>query len=244
MIFQTILFWWWTSLLGPVHPAAQEALAKVGSPYVVGSLENKNEEFVYRTDAFDCFTLVEYCTAKTLASKQSKPFAQIIEHNRYVNGKRLGYGSRLHYFAGWAEAGVQQGWLTRVSHPSGQTWKKKIDYMSTHRKYYPTYVPVKEWASVQQQEKELSQLTLVYYPKETLSKDLSFIQTGDIIAFTSHVAGLDVNHEGIAYWKNKQLHFIHASSEEKKVVISKETLVDYLHRIKSHSGLMIYRLVI
>lgn len=242
MIYLHLLLFWLLGTADTQHPMVQEALLTLGSPYVAGSLENPKEDFVCRTDAFDCFTLVEYCTAKALMKPNSTPYPTLIEQNRYRGGKRNGYGSRHHYFVSWAQAGVQNGWLAPVHHPDEQPWKKKINYMSTHRGAYPTYIPIKEWMAIQHQENELSEKTLHFFPKENLPIDLNFIQNGDIIAFTSQVAGLDVNHEGIAFWQNNQLHFIHASQELKKVVISEETLGAYLRRIKKHSGLMIYRI--
>lgn len=242
MIPLGILSLWIASVHWLIHPLAQEALTKVGAPYVAGTLESPKEDFIYRTDAFDCFTLVEHCVAKVLSDRESTPASILLERNRYRQGQRAGYGSRHHYFTSWVTAGVQQGWLVAVRHPSEQPWKKKIDYMSTHRGAYPTYIPLREWTSIQQQENEISQKEFYFFAKETLPQDLSFIQTGDIIAFTSTVAGLDVNHEGIAYWKQNQLHFIHASQEIKKVVVSDETLIDYVRRIKKHAGIMIYRL--
>ena len=224
------------------HPVAKEALAVVGLPYLVGSLENPKEELVYRTDGFDCYTLVEHCVARVLSNKTQKPYEVILEQNRYRTGIRNGYASRHHYFIGWAHEGVTKGWLKPVYHAKEQVWKKKIQFMSTHRGAYPTYVPIRDWTAIQQVERELSQLTLNYVPKDSVSADLTAIESGDIIAFTSTIEGLDVNHEGIAYWKNNQLYLIHASLEEKKVIVSSETLVAYLRRIKKHSGLMIYRL--
>jgi hypothetical protein len=55
------------------------------------------------------------------------------------------------------------------------------------------------------------------------------------------VAGLDVNHEGFAIWQNGKLKLMHASLEQKKVIISDETLLEYMNRIKKHSGVMVLR---
>lgn len=237
IVFHTLLFF-----APKEHPLVVEALSLVGLPYVTGSLENPKEDLVIRTDGFDCYTLVEHCVATVLSVQSQRPYAEVLERNRYRGGIRKGYGSRHHYFVGWAHEGMTQGWLQPVTHAKEKVWRKRIQFMSTHRGAYPTFVPLREWTAIQQVEQDLSRLDLRYIPKDSVEADLTAIQSGDILAFTSQMEGLDVNHEGIAYWKNNQLHLIHASLEEKKVVISQETLLTYLRRIKKHSGLMIFRL--
>jgi hypothetical protein len=60
---------------------------------------------------------------------------------------------------------------------------------------------------------------------------------------TSNVDGLDFNHEGFAIQKNGRVYLLHASYEQKKVIISTELLVDYLNRINKHSGISVLRLL-
>ena len=46
---------------------------------------------------------------------------------------------------------------------------------------------------------------------------------------------------GIAYWKDGQLTFIHASSSAKKVIIQASSLRDYAEGIKSCKGVLVAR---
>ena len=53
--------------------------------------------------------------------------------------------------------------------------------------------------------------------------------------------GLDVTHVGIAYWKDGQLTFIHASSSAKKMIPQAHSLRDSAEGIKSCKGILVAR---
>lgn len=219
----------------------------VGVPYVAGTLEQPKEILVCRTDAFDCFTFVEHCVALARNAHSVKPsfenYQNLLKELRYQQGTIDGYGSRLHYFSGWILQASQKGIVSDALAKDGVKLEKKIQFMSTHKGLYPMNIPVKEWTKVKLQENTLSQTPFFYLPKDSLESKQNLIQSGDIVAFTSTVDGLDVNHEGIAIWVDNRLRFIHASSENKKVEISAETLIGYTNRVKKHSGILVYRLL-
>lgn len=218
----------------------------LGTPYVAGTLEQPTEVLVCRTDAFDCFTFVEHCVALTRNAHSSAPsfenYKKLLAELRYQQGIVDGYGSRLHYFSGWILQANQKGIVGDILKENGQRIDKKIQFMSTHKGLYPMNIPVKEWNKVKAQESLLSQTSFFYLPKDSIEVNQHVIQSGDIIAFTSTVDGLDVNHEGIAVWVDNSLRFVHASSENKKVELSNETIAAYTHRIKKHAGIFVYRL--
>ena len=68
-------------------------------------------------------------------------------------------------------------------------------------------------------EKEINLRPHYHVPKQEIEKCSSGIKNGDILCFVTSIKGLDVTHVGIAYWKDGQLTFIHASSSAKKVII-------------------------
>ena len=68
------------------------------------------------------------------------------------------------------------------------------------------------------------------------------IEDGDIIAVTSNVEGLDVQHVGLAARVKNRIHLLHASSSEGKVVLSKKTLYRYLMQSRTRSGIMVARI--
>ena len=80
-----------------------------------------------------------------------------------------------------------------------------------------------------------------YVPKHEIDKCSFRIKNGDILCFVTSIKGLDVTHVGIAYWKDGQLTFIHASSSAKKVIIQASSLRDYAEGIKSCKGVLVAR---
>ena len=220
----------------------------LGLPYLASTLESPQEKLICRLDGFDCYTYVETLLALTLLSEKSDKslaaFQNQMQELRYRNGKINGYGSRIHYFFEWAKHAEKLGYVKDMTPILGQKKPLSINFMSTHRQYYPAFKTDEAvLKDIKTMEDGLKSMTFFEIKKENLKEQAAKIKTGDIIAYTSNVAGLDVNHEGIAFWKNGQLHFMHASSEEKKIVISSETIDQYIQRIKKHSGLMVLRLI-
>ena len=95
--------------------------------------------------------------------------------------------------------------------------------MSTHPELYKSLKNSPEnVAQMAKYEKALSGKEVHYLPKDKLEPDgLPWIKNGDIIALTTNTPGLDVSHMGIAIYIKGQLHLLHASSKEGKVVVAK-----------------------
>jgi len=92
-------------------------------------------------------------------------------------------------------------------------------------------------------EKSLNGQEFHYVPKDKLPfAGLPWIKNGDIIAITTNTSGLDVAHMGIAFYVNGKLSLLHASSKEKKVVISKVTLGQILKKNKNWTGVRVLRM--
>lgn len=224
----------------------QIAQSFIGRPYVAATLEGKTERLVCNLEKLDCFTFVDQVVALSLAVQKNKKydaeFLDFLQKNRYRNGEINGYGSRIHYFTDWAKQAEKNGFLIDISKKVGVKFEKTINFMSTHTSSYEALKSdPKEIEVIKLAEENLNKNTFFYIKKTEITKVLDSIKTGDIIAFTSSIPGLDVNHEGFAYWDKKVLRLLHASLEEKKVVISAEPLAEYLNRIKKHTGIMIYR---
>ena len=217
----------------------------LGKPYVAATLEKSPEALVINLEEFDCFTLVENVLAISLAKHNAEAgwdiYREYLQVLRYRNGVIDGYGSRMHYFLDWARQATENGFLMNITEDIGEVQDKPIHFMSNNRKLYPALADEKVYKEIQASEEELNEGPFYYVPKEKFKAIESQIKEGDIIAFTSNVKGLDVNHEGFAVQKKGKWHLLHASLEEKKVVVSQETLEQYLNRIKKHSGFMIFR---
>ncbi|MDR1673321.1 MAG: DUF1460 domain-containing protein [Bacteroidales bacterium] len=221
-------------------------------PYVSGTLEGDAEERLrVNLREMDCFTFVENVIALHLMLQNNKQcadnsldhFCEILQHIRYRNGVLNGYLSRLHYTSEWMDNNYRKGVLTLPQLPHCQTFRPEVSFMSTHCNIYPALQAHPEWCTaVGNIEKDINRLRLRYIPKEQ-TDDAAGIRNGDIIAITTHVKGLDVVHVGFAFHKGNSVYLIHASSEAGKIIISTETLYDYLQRRKNHSGIMVARIV-
>ena len=71
---------------------------------------------------------------------------------------------------------------------------------------------------------------------------LTCIHDGDIIGIVQLANGIDVSHLGFAFWgKDGQLHMLHASSLQKKVIEDTTPLYQYLIKQKK-KGIKVLRL--
>ena len=227
------------------------ALIFLDTPYVGGTLEqSKEEELIVNLHEVDCMTLVEYCLAMSRAVQLSSPdwesFKTELRKIRYRNGLINGYVSRLHYATDWIHDNVGKGIFEDVTHAlGGRKYIVNVHFMSENPEKYKHLandtVAVQQIAQI---EKEINARSNYFYiPKKEIATHQSLIKSGDIICFTTSIAGLDVSHLSIAYWNKNQLTFIHASSTAKKVIINPESLVEYCNAVRSCTGIMVLRAV-
>lgn len=220
----------------------------LGTPYVGKTLEiGETESLVINLQGLDCTTYIENVLAFSLLLKDGKSdfeaFTQKLETIRYKNGKLNGYASRLHYFSEWIADNQVKGLLTNItSEIGGSIVTKKIDFMSTHRKLYPFLKDDDDnFKKIQASENYLNGQEICILPQDQIKASEHLIQSGDIIALTTSIKGLDITHTGIATReKDGRIHLLHASTIG-EVVVSKLPLVDYLKKIKNNTGIMVAR---
>lgn len=183
--------------------------------------------------------------AITYARYHQKTYMQFqnqLVQMRYRNGVIDGYGSRLHYFLEWKFQGEAQGLFDDVTEELGGTKiQPLINFMTSHRSAYAGLSEEKDFQTTQEVEAKLSSKSWFYLPKKEVEGVEPKLQDGDIIGITSGIEGLDFNHEGFVVKRNGRAFLLHASSEAKKVILSTETLADYLQRVKKHSGIVVLR---
>lgn len=222
-------------------------LSFLGTPYVAATLENGlDEKLVINLRQLDCTTFAENCLALANTVKMGKTdfisFAKQLERIRYRDGLRNRYPSRLHYFSEWIYNNHQKQLINESINQKGVKTGKDIHFMSTHPNSYPVLKAHPEViASIADQEKELTQAGLYYFPGNDLQNLYNNLQHGDIVGLTSTVEGLDINHVGIIIRKGNAFHLLHASQSEKKVVVSESPLADFLKPTSKNSGIMIAR---
>ena len=115
--------------------------------------------------------------------------------------------------------------------------------MTTHPDLYPALKDVLNLQRMKSVERAISRRSLLFHSKESLRILEDRIHDGDIIAITTNTEGLDVQHVGFAARVKNRIHLLHASSTERKVVLSRQTLYRYLMQSRTRSGIMVARLV-
>ena len=220
----------------------------LGTPYVAKTLEiGEIETLVVNLHGLDCTTYVENVLAFSLLLKEGKSdfnsFTKELETIRYKNGKLDGYASRLHYFSEWIANNEEKGLLKDItSEIGGKEITKEINFMSSHRELYPFLKDDANYEKIQASENYLNNQSICILPQDKIEASEHLIRSGDIIALTTSINGLDITHTGIASLeKDGRIHLLHASSSG-EVKISELPLVDYLKKVKKNTGIMVARI--
>ena len=116
--------------------------------------------------------------------------------------------------------------------------------MSTHVKSYRQLEEQTAYVeAIKQAETAINTRSYHYIPKAEVAQLEKGIQSGDLIAITTSVKGLDISHVGFAIKQKGRIHLFHASTGSKQVEISAKPLADYLMGNKIQSGIMVCRLI-
>ena len=220
----------------------------LNTPYVAHTLEIPgDEQLVVNLREMDCTTFVEYVVAFTLLLKENRTdferFTQLLACIRYRNGIIDGYPSRLHYFTEWLQNNAEKGILEIVSNSlSDIPYQTEVSFMSSNPGLYrqlenPDYV-----SRIKETETVISEFEMNYIPKDRIVEYENQIKEGDIIAFTTNIAGLDVSHTGFAVHRNGRLHLLHASTRTNQIEISPVPLSEYLAPMSRVTGIIVGRL--
>lgn len=225
----------------------------LGVPYVAGTLDgNEEERLVVRVDALDCTTFVETVLALSIADKRGERdfggFKEALTEVRYRDGILDGYASRLHYFSDWIRNNEKMGFVKECTAETSCAQPKVLwlDFMTSH---VDSYLPMKKnpelVSAIASQEKQWQGTVVSYIPKENLNlpPEALKIKDGDILAMVTNIKGLDIVHVGFAFWKDHQLHLLHASSLAKKVIEDPKTQYESSKNTKAHIGVRAIRVV-
>ena len=227
-------------------------LGFLNTPYVAHTLEvNDTEELVVNCDEVDCTTFVEYVLAMSLCPEQGdnmleSDFANNLQSIRYRNGEINGYTSRLHYTTDWIGDNIRMGIIEDVTAAkSPETITVSVSYMSANPdKYKHLKDSPENVAAMAGYEKQLSGKKVHWLPKGKIPVEgLSWIKNGDIIALVTNTPGLDISHLGLAVYIKGNLHLLHASSKEKKVVVERLALKEQLASSKNVTGIRVLRMI-
>lgn len=220
----------------------------LNTPYVAHTLEAEDEEqIIINLRELDCTTFAENCLAicRTIHSGHLslEKFAGELLVIRYRDGRLNGYPSRLHYFFDWIHNNQEKKLVENSPGDLAQCiFKKEINFMSTHP---DSYRRLKEDSSlvrvIAKQEKLISSREMFFIKEEDLADVESGLMDGDIVGITTSIDGLAIQHVGILVRVDGRIHLMHASSSAEKVVLSDNTLEDYLMNSKTATGIMLAR---
>ena len=218
------------------------------TPYVANTLEvGGNEKMVINLRELDCTTFAENCLALARTIQKEQPtfdiFVDELRFIRYRDGLLNEYPSRLHYFSDWIFNNDMKKTIKSVSNEiANNEFSMKVSFMSTHPEAYPALKSYPEYVKeIALQENEITNRKAWYIPKNKFSEYEHLLKDGDILGITTNMAGMDISHVVIAIRIEGRIHLIHASLKHKKVLVSTETLEQYLNTYKSTTGIMVAR---
>ena len=234
----------------PISEVVEEVgLSFLGTEYIAGTLDENpiEEELVIKVTGLDCVTFVENALVMSRLIKKGKTniedYEDELEFIRYRDGNNTGYTSRLHYFTDWIYNNEEKGVIKDITYDiGGIPYEKNINFMTNHTNSYQQLKGNDENIYLMSGiEDDMNGREMFYIPKSDVDDYYDLMQTGDIIAITTTISGLDVTHTGLIYKENGNSYFMHASSKANEVIISSEELKDYLKKNKRHNGIIIAR---
>lgn len=222
----------------------------IDTPYQAGTLEGSPETLTVNLDGMDCTTFVETVAALALTVSERRnswqDFIYNLEQLRYRQGRLDGYASRLHYISDWIVDNTHRGNLREVTDrmPGVKYQVKTLDYMSRHRDAYPALADDSAFDKIKNCEVGYRSHRFPYLRSSSLmgKKAPTWIKEGDVIAFTTKTEGLDVTHIGIVTIKNGEIHLLHASSKNGKVLTDPMPLAEYLRKNNNITGARFIRI--
>jgi hypothetical protein len=222
----------------------------LGRPTVTSPLDQgkdgTQEALVTGTAGFDCVTFVESAVArarsKALGDSSEAGYGKQLERLRYRHGVRDGYASRLHYFSEWVADNAARGNVKDITAElGGSPDVRQLDFMTAHRSLYPKLVNEAVFSQLRSAEAVASSKERFVLPKAEVARVLGRLESGDILAVTTDIPGLDVVHTGIIIRQpDGSVHLMHALPGG-AVTVSRLSLVNYLKVYKEQRGVIVAR---
>jgi hypothetical protein len=124
----------------------------------------------------------------------------------------------------------------------GRNDERPLRFMTEHRGSYPALRDDAVFAEIEAMERRLDGAPRWMVPSAGLASAASLIHTGDVLAFATSIAGLDVTHAALAYRDPAgALRVLHAPLSGGVVEITRSTLVEYVAAIKRCTGVLVAR---
>ena len=162
---------------------------------------------------------------------------------RYRGGERGGYASRLHYFSEWIRDGAARGLVQDLgAQLDGVPDERPLRFMTEHRTSYPALARNEVFDQIGEMERSLDGASRRVVPVARIAEVSDRIETGDVLAFATTIAGLDVTHAAFAYRDGAGvLRVLHAPLSGGVVEITRATLPEYVAAIRRCTGVLVAR---
>ncbi len=217
----------------------------LGTPYVNFTLEKEPEQLIINLRQLDCVTFVETTVALAYTLKSDddsfENFCNNVRNLRFRQGELVDFTSRLHYFSDWIGDNQEMGLVRDLTGElGGDPYPIRVSLMSRYSKNYrqlvanPDLIPV--IADIEQN--IINKRKMYAIPAEKTNQLGEGLKDGMIVGTTTPNS-MDIAHVGFLVHVNGVPHFLHASSTEKKVVITKVSFKEYLDGKKLMNGFMV-----
>jgi N-acetylmuramoyl-L-alanine amidase-like len=223
----------------------------LGTEYVAHSIEHQGDEhLVINLSGLDCTTFVENVIAFARLIKMGKSsfkdYEDELQKIRYRNGVIDKYPSRLNYFSDWIYDNEKKGVIDDVTElVGGKPIQFHLNFMTAHPESYNQLQEHPQFKyQIREQEAEISKRNYFYVPKERVGFIENQLENGEIIAFTTSIAGLDISHVGIAVrMEDNRIHLLHAPNVGSKVQITDQPLSAYINKVKRDTGIIVLKVL-
>jgi hypothetical protein len=218
-----------------------------GAPYQAQTLEaSGSERLIVNLEVFDCVTLVESVLALSrciqIGDRSFSGFQKELALIRYRGGVIDGYPSRLHYFSDWIDDNESKNIVRNVTKDlGGIPFDKRIDFMTRNRSRYGQLACDSVYAGMRSFETSINNRDRTYIPKTMIGSVEQALEPGDILAFTTSVRGLDIQHTGFTAEISGKKYLLHAPNPGENVGLTDVTVGEYMERLQSVTGVMVAR---
>ncbi len=218
------------------HDLTRVGLQFIGKPYRANALSSSNpEELVADLTSFDCVTFIENSLALVHAAGDESGYRTALVHFRYA-GDSVQYEKRYHYFS---DAMRQLGYPLLGSRDILQKLPKSFSFLSN-------YLASKQHGQInlallRSRESELAKRDFYFTPNALVDRLLPLLESGDLVGLVSKNPAIDFLHTGMVYRKDGKVYLLHASQEFKRVMVSKQTLGEYLKTHRQFIGVSAFR---
>jgi hypothetical protein len=208
-----------------------------GLPYKAHALSKENpEKFVVEFGGFDCVTFVENVWSLYRSKGVDSIFLTELKQIRYGQ-MPISFENRNHYLSATFAQMEDKGLFKPVIPASFLILaNKNLDYLSNFLVPKNLLITI---PAIQSMEKNLGPLT--YVPRTNFSLIMSYLKSGDIIAFVSKRKDLDYQHVGFVREVKGNYYLVHASQDRMQVCQSVESISVYLKNHPNMLGFNVFR---